>query len=246
MELLDFLWMFLGLIVLFSIGFLKKYSFKANVLMKRLRKTTNMGVLLLSHDIDFKAMNKVEKILVKAEKKGIKEIILILNTFGGYEFAMSRITKSITTFNGKIHCYVPKYSMSAGTFIALSCSSLHMGKKSSLGGVDTQIGNLFWVYSSRAWQEVVRKKGAKADDNSIIMSLYAKQYSKLMREQLDKLPMLKKFGNFKKFISDGNIPHSQQLDIDLLKKFGLKILPIEYDEINEIALSNPNCIKAVL
>ena len=71
-------------------------------------------------------------------KKGLD---LILHTPGGDLAA----TESIVTylkkmFNNDIRAIIPQISMSAGTMIAMSCSSIIMGEQSSLGPIDPQMG----------------------------------------------------------------------------------------------------------
>jgi ClpP class serine protease len=209
-------------------------------------KPHGFGLVLISQEITDRVSTKFETILEQATEKGITDILLILNTYGGWEFAMSRICSAIRHYKGRVHCYIPRYAMSAGTMIALSCHTLHIGEKSSLGGVDPQLGILFWVHSSRAWQEIIRKKGVKANDESIAMALYAKQYTKLMRETLDTLPMLHGKNSFKQYITNGDIPHSQQISVDTLKKYGIKTDGIDYPEIYKMVQKNPHCIKAKL
>lgn len=212
--------------------------------IKTLSKKTGMGVILFSKDVDYKSANKFEMLLNRAERKNIKDIILIIETFGGWEFAMARMFTAIQNFKGNIHCYIPRYSMSAGSLVALSCKSIHMGNKSSIGPVDPQMGILFWVHSSKAWKTIVKKKGIKANDESWAMSLYADQYTKLIRGFLDKIPSLKDNNKFKSFMTSGDIPHSYQIDADKLKSFGINVLPIEYQEIYRIMEKNPKKIKA--
>jgi ClpP class serine protease len=204
----------------------------------------NMQVILLAHDIDIKASNEIERLLCKAQEKNIKEIIFILDTFGGYEFAVSRIINSIQNYPGKIYAYVPRYSMSAGSLIALACDKIYMNKTASLGSVDPQMGILFWVHSSKAWREIINKKGSKADDQSIAMGLYAEQYTKLIRSYLDKIKGLNDKPGFKDFITNGDIPHSQQLGYKELEKWGIKVKDIMPWEINHLIEKNPKAIKA--
>lgn len=45
-------------------------------------------------------------------------------------------------FKNDIRAIVPQLSMSAGTMIALSCKEIVMGKHSSLGPIDPQLGNV--------------------------------------------------------------------------------------------------------
>ena len=47
-----------------------------------------------------------------------------------------------TIFSEDIRAIIPQISMSAGTIIALSCSNIIMGKQSSLGPIDPQLGGI--------------------------------------------------------------------------------------------------------
>ena len=72
-----------------------------------------------------------------------KGLDLILHTPGGDLAA----TESIVTylkkmFSNDIHAIIPQISMSAGTMIAMSCSSIIMGEQSALGPIDPQMGPL--------------------------------------------------------------------------------------------------------
>ena len=72
-----------------------------------------------------------------------KGLDLILHTPGGAIAA----TESITTylrqmFGDNIRAIVPQIAMSAGTMLSLSCKSVVLGKHSSLGPIDPQIGGI--------------------------------------------------------------------------------------------------------
>lgn len=226
-----------------SIGERITYMLAPRILMKRLKKMTGMSIILFASEVGIKEANKLDAILRKIEKKGIKEIMLILDTFGGYEFAMSRITTSIKNFKGIVHCYIPRYAMSAGSFIAFSCKDIYMSDKSSLGPMDVQLGTLFWVYSNRAWQEIIKKKGVKAKDDSIAMAFYGKQYTKMFRKHLDSLESLKGKDKFKDMVVSGDMPHSAQLDKQFFISSGISIKDIDYNEVFEIVEKNPSGIR---
>lgn len=68
-----------------------------------------------------------------------KGLDLILHTPGGGIAATESIVDYLKSiFDGNIRAIVPQMAMSAGTMIALSCSSIMMGKQSSLGPIDPQ------------------------------------------------------------------------------------------------------------
>lgn len=68
---------------------------------------------------------------------------LILHTPGGDIAATESIVSYLRSmFKNDIRAIVPQISMSAGTMIAMSCKSIMMGKQSSLGPIDPQIGGV--------------------------------------------------------------------------------------------------------
>jgi len=73
-------------------------------------------------------------------KKGLD---LILHTPGGsLEAAEALVTYLKSMFGKDIRAIVPQLSMSAGTMIAFSCKQIVLGKHSSLGPIDPQMGNV--------------------------------------------------------------------------------------------------------
>jgi ClpP class serine protease len=72
-----------------------------------------------------------------------KGLDLILHTPGGDIAATEALVEYIhDVFKGDVRAIVPQLSMSCGTMIALSCKEIIMGKQSSLGPIDPQMGGL--------------------------------------------------------------------------------------------------------
>jgi len=72
-----------------------------------------------------------------------KGLDLILHTPGGDLAATESLINYLRTiFSDDIRAIVPQISMSAGTIIALSCREIIMGKQSSLGPIDPQLGGV--------------------------------------------------------------------------------------------------------
>ena len=72
-----------------------------------------------------------------------KGLNLILHTPGGDIAATEGIVDYLQSlFDGKVHAIVPQISMSAGTMMAISCKDILMGRQSSLGPIDPQIGGI--------------------------------------------------------------------------------------------------------
>ncbi len=71
-----------------------------------------------------------------------KGLDLILHTPGGDIAATESLVDYLRSmFGSNIRAIVPQIAMSAGTMIALSCREIIMGKHSSLGPIDPQLGN---------------------------------------------------------------------------------------------------------
>lgn len=72
-----------------------------------------------------------------------KGLDLFLHTPGGDAAATESLVDYLRSmFNTDIRAVVPQLAMSAGTMIALACREIIMGKHSSLGPIDPQIGGL--------------------------------------------------------------------------------------------------------
>lgn len=72
-----------------------------------------------------------------------KGLDLILHTPGGEIAATESLIDYLKQmFGTNIRAIIPQLAMSGGTMIACACSSIVMGKQSSLGPVDPQIGGL--------------------------------------------------------------------------------------------------------
>ncbi|MCI1751574.1 MAG: S49 family peptidase [Flavobacteriales bacterium] len=72
-----------------------------------------------------------------------KGLDLLLHTPGGSVTATEALVRYLKKMFGKdIRAIVPQLSMSAGTMIAFACKEVVMGKHSSLGPVDPQMGNM--------------------------------------------------------------------------------------------------------
>ena len=72
-----------------------------------------------------------------------KGLDLILHTPGGDAAATESLVDYLRSmFGTDVRAIVPQLAMSAGTMIALSCREVVMGKHSSLGPIDPQIGGI--------------------------------------------------------------------------------------------------------
>ena len=98
------------------------------------------------------------------EKQRKKGLDLILHTPGGGVAATDALGKYLRAmFDGDIRVFVPQMAMSGGTMLACAGKAVVMGKHSSLGPIDPQIGGLsaFGVLS-----DLYRARKDIKDDNA--------------------------------------------------------------------------------
>ncbi len=101
-----------------------------------LQKPRNIDASVNDKDVSgfMLSINKLDK---------TKGLDLILHTPGGDIAATEALVHYLQSIFGKnIRAIIPQLSMSAGTMVALSTSEIVMGKHSSLGPIDPQIGGL--------------------------------------------------------------------------------------------------------
>lgn len=110
-------------VLVYYSGWLQKPSLRAEFGINDADKT---GFMTCSHGVD--------------RSKGLD---LILHTPGGDVAATESIIDYLhSLYNGNIRAIIPQMAMSGGTLIALSCKEIVMGRQSSLGPVDPQIGGM--------------------------------------------------------------------------------------------------------
>lgn len=185
-----------------------------------------------------------------------KGLDLILHTPGGDLAATESIINYLhTIFNNDVRAFIPQISMSAGTIIALSCKEIVMGKQSSLGPIDPQMGGVACQSVIEEFENAVNEvkmNPASAAIWQVIFSKYtptfitackkAIQWSeKLMIDYLEKVygtgfnitPVKDLFLNNK-----NSFTHARHLPKDVCKEVGLNITDLEANQkLQEAILS---------
>lgn len=184
-----------------------------------------------------------------------KGLDLILHTPGGDLAATESIINYLDTlFNGDIRAIIPQISMSAGTIIAMSCKEIVMGKQSSLGPIDPQMGGIACQSvieefkqavgdiaanpaSAPLWQSII----GKYNPTFLVTCQNAINWSEqLMVDILTKsnpgidLQRVKDV-----FLNNNNsFSHSRHISKDQCKAVGLKIIDLESNQdLQEAVLS---------
>jgi len=172
------------------------------------------------------------------EAKG-KPIDLIVHTPGGQLHASMQIARALRNHIAKTRVFVPHYSMSGGTIIALAANEIIMDRDASLGPVDPQVGDfLRGVFPAPSWLHVARKKGLEADDATLMMSDISEKalgFTKsMLNELLDgKFEDKEKQKQVVEKLAGGEMIHAQIISAKDAKDLGLPVSTELPPEIHE-------------
>ena len=201
--------------------------------LSRISRLTKRNVVLIKHTqgglfsqsmIDQETLRDLAMVMNKMEGKPFD---LILHTPGGDVFSSLAVSRFIKQYPGTIRAIVPLYSMSGGSLLALSCKELIMTPNACLGPIDPQLGSLFKFGSAKAWEEIVKFKGKKAEDQSISFAMMGKQYTKSIAAHLNNIIDFdlnnRQKSKLIQFLTDGSIEHAYPLTPSDLSNFGIKV-----------------------
>ena len=205
--------------------------------------------LFSSSMINRRTLEKVQEALTKFEGKDFN---LILYTPGGEIFSAMYISRLLKKYEGNIKSFIPTFAMSGGTLLALSTDEIFMNEYSCLGPVDPQLGSLFKFGSAKAWKEIVKFKGKKAEDSSISMKMMGEQYTKSIKENISELIGSKMNNKDKKelvkLLVSGDVEHGMNITKEMLQSIGLKIGEIQpkmSTKLNKLVKSIPDGVSFI-
>lgn len=185
-----------------------------------------------------------------------KGLDLLLHTPGGDLAATESLINYLKTiFSDNIRAIVPQISMSAGTIIALSCKEIIMGKQSSLGPIDPQLGGVACQSVLEEFDTAVKEVTANPASAAlwqVIFNKYTPTFitackksiewsEKLMLDYIQAVygasfnvkPVKDIFLNNKKSYS-----HNRHISKEACKKAGLHIIDLESNQdLQEAVLS---------
>lgn len=127
--------------------------------LKKLHELTGRNVIayysgwLQKPNLQQQSQGSVDVGINDADKNGFMATIhgldrslgldLLLHTPGGSMAATESLVEYLRAmFGTNIRAFIPQIAMSAGTMIACSCKEIHMGKQSSIGPIDPQMGGM--------------------------------------------------------------------------------------------------------
>lgn len=203
------------------------------------------------------------------DQKKTKKLDLVLHTPGGDMTATESIVKYLHSIFDEITCFVPQMAMSAGTVLACACDEVYMGKQSSLGPIDPQLGPTP-VYGLIDEYEYIKRKvfGDEADGRAkdygsvIFWREFIAKYSPALINECYQIVELAK-SNLSDFLKlrmmkdcPGNVEetvnflsshketkvHSRHINIEKAKDIGLKIRELEADQtLQDLVLTVHHC-----
>jgi ClpP class serine protease len=208
-------------------------NLSAKIRLYMIKMITKRHIILIKHtkqalfSQSMITIDTQQEILKALQKFKGKPFDLILHTPGGEIFSTLAISRIFKNYPSRIRAIIPFYSMSGGTLLALSSNEIFMGNSACLGSVDPQLGSIFRYGSSASWNKILKFKGKKSEDQSISFAYTGKQYTKSIKEYLDKIvgfnldeSQKEKFINF---ITSGEVEHAFPLTSSELKQFGFRI-----------------------
>lgn len=201
-----------------------------------------------------------------------KGLDLFLHTSGGDIAATESLVDYLRTmFKGDIRAIVPQLAMSAGTMIALSCKQVLMGKHSSLGPIDPQIGGLpahaiIEEFEQAAddllnnrptvpfWQLIIGKypptligecqKAIKWCDDMVLEWLVSGMFADKTREEAEICAkrILEELGSH-----ETTKTHSRHISMQRAQELGINVLPLEDDNDlqNDVLTIHHACIQTL-
>src|SRR3979490_2022448 len=192
----DILWVFFMLSALQPV--LKQRFLEAarQRLIARLESERNSRVILLVHrqeSMSFLGFPILRYIDVNDSEEVLRAIHLtdpavpidiVLHTPGGLVVASLQIARAIHKHKGRVTAFVPHYSMSGGTLIALAADEIVMSEHAVLGPVDPQLGE----YPAASILKAARQKPiAEVDDKKLILADQAEKAIAQMRREVEEL-----------------------------------------------------------
>lgn len=186
-----------------------------------------------------------------------KGLDLILHTPGGNIAATESLVHYLKSiFGNDIRVFVPQIAMSAGTMIALSSKEIVMGKQSNIGPIDPQFGGMSCAAVIEEFETA--KKDLAANPKAaplwqVIMSKYHPTFlgdckkaidwaQSMVTEWLcnnmlaenadpdtDAKRIVEKLGSHEETFT-----HSRHIHIDECQRLGIKVLPLENLDNQEI------------
>lgn len=228
---------------------LKQRSLESNRIsvMKRLERKRNSRFIALIHRqeaISFFGVPLTKYINIEDSEQILRAIRLtppdmpidlLLHTPGGLVLAAEQIAHAIRKHPAKTTVFVPHYSMSGGTLIALAADEIIMDENAILGPTDPQIGKFPAVSILKVLET---KKIDEIDDETIIMADIARKAIDQVKKTVVRLLKTKldseKAEALAEKLTGGYWTHDYPLTCEELTKLGFPVCGTLPEEIYQL------------
>ena len=213
----------------------RKWGTKLLTMIHRKEAISMLGIPVYQ----FIDVEDAEEVLRGIREAKDKPIDLIIHTPGGQLHASMQIARALKNHSARTRVFVPHYSMSGGTIIALAATEIIMDEDASLGPVDPQVGDfLRGVFPAPSWIHLARKKGTDADDTTLMMSDVSEKalnFTKGMVNELleGKFDSKEKQDQVVERLTGGEMIHSQLISAKDAQALGLPVSTELPPEIHE-------------
>ncbi len=168
-------------------------------------------------------------------------IDLILHTPGGIVLAAEQIARAIKKHPAKVTVFIPHYSMSGGSLIALAADEVVMDPNAVIGPVDPQIGTMHSQYPAASVLRALEIPNPNRDDETLILGDIARKainqvYQVVYDLVKDKVEE-EKAKKLADILSTGIWTHDFPITVELAQELGLPVrigIPQEIYDLMEL------------
>ena len=168
-------------------------------------------------------------------------IDLILHTPGGLVLAAEQIARAVKKHPAKVTVFIPHYSMSGGSLIALAADEVVMDPNAVIGPVDPQIGTGRTQYPAVSILKALEVPNPNRDDETLIIGDIARKAIQqvyqvvydLVKDKVDE----KKSKYLAEILSTGVWTHDFPITVEMAQELGLPVrvgIPQEIYDLMEL------------
>ncbi|MGB3347052.1 MAG: hypothetical protein WBA71_07405 [Candidatus Humimicrobiia bacterium] len=155
-------------------------------------------------------------------------IDFIIHTPGGLQLASEQIALALANHKAKVTIFIPHYSMSGGTLLALGADEICMDENAVIGPLDPQIGQFPMVYPATSILKAVKKKSLdKIDDRTLILADVATKAIKQMKQRIVEIignrMDSKKANKLASVLTDGRWTHDYPITFKEAEELGFNV-----------------------
>lgn len=173
-------------------GIVKLTQDKLDSLSRSIEKRFSSDVIYFNSQIDKASIDVLTDVVLQHQKKsGLKTLTFLIDTPGGNANLIINFIELLRSLYEKINFVVPKYAISAGTFLCLSGNEIYLNSRSALVPIDLQLEtdrkyafNLIRKQVAEL-EESIKMDSANPNNGNLYHKLTNLRWSYNFTEQLD-------------------------------------------------------------